>query len=151
MTSDGTSYWAKNEISPYDGAASAMANPRSEGNTTILETPDVLLPADTPAFLTFYWGDGVAVSLLKPDTGVAENTTNGSDGISDLSLNLRQRHMDSACPTLRQEQPLLDTRAHRPGSLCRQACGLPLGLQVLRLHERPAELASTPHGRAPGR
>ena len=88
MTSDGTSYWAKNEISPYDGAASAMANPRSEGNTTILETPDVLLPADTPAFLTFYWGDGVAVSLLKPDTGVAENTTNGSDGISDLSFEI---------------------------------------------------------------
>lgn len=88
MTSDGTSYWAKNEISPYDGTASAMANPRAEGNTTTLETPDVVLPAATPAFASFYWGDGVAVSLIKPQEGIADNTTTASDGISDLSFEI---------------------------------------------------------------
>lgn len=88
MTSDGTSFWDKNEISPYDGTASAMANPRAQGTTTTLESPDVVLPEGTPAFASFYWGDGVAVSLIKPQEGIAENTTKASDGISDLAFEI---------------------------------------------------------------
>lgn len=86
VVSEGSTTWSSNEINPYSGTASAMANPRIDGNTTILETPDVELTE--PAFVSFYWGDAVAISLQKDDTGNAENKTTGSDGISDLSFEI---------------------------------------------------------------
>jgi len=86
VVADGSTSWCANEVNPYAGTASAMANPRSDGNTAILETPDVEVSA--PAFVSFYWGDAVAVSLKKDDTGNVVNTTDGSDGISDLSFEI---------------------------------------------------------------
>jgi len=86
MVSEGSTRWMPNEVNPYLGTASAMVNPRSDSNTTILETPDVRLTE--PAIVSFYWGDDVAVYLNKDDTGTVVNNTTESDGISDLSFEI---------------------------------------------------------------
>ncbi len=85
---EGSTHWDDNSIEPYEGTASAMANPRDPGKTCTMETPDIVLPADAPAYITFFWGDGVAVTLEKPASGYADNTTKGSDGISDMSFEI---------------------------------------------------------------
>ncbi|MDE5941890.1 MAG: choice-of-anchor J domain-containing protein [Muribaculaceae bacterium] len=86
MVASGTTRWSKNEISPYGGKASAMANPRYDGNVTSLETPEIVVSED--AFASFYWGDGVAVGLLKDDSGQVVNTTKGYDGISKVTFEI---------------------------------------------------------------
>jgi len=86
VSGEGSTTWSDNEVNPYAGTASAMANPRSDSKSTILETPDVKVTV--PAFVSFYWGDGVAVSLQKDDTGTVVNNTQGSDGISDVSFEI---------------------------------------------------------------
>lgn len=84
MIAEGTTKWSSNEISPYGGKASAMANPRYDGTTTILETPGIVL--SEAAFASFYWGDGVAVGLQKDDSGQVVNKTTGYDGISKMTF-----------------------------------------------------------------
>lgn len=84
MVQEGNTRWMKNEINPYGGKASAMANPREGGKTTALETPEIKVTE--PAFASFYWGDGVAVSLLKDDSGQVTNNTKGYDGISKITF-----------------------------------------------------------------
>ncbi len=86
MTVEGSTHWAKNEISPYGGKASAMANPRENGKSTALETPDIKV--SEPAFASFYWGDGVAVTLQKDDSGQVTNNTKGYDGISKVTFEI---------------------------------------------------------------
>lgn len=86
ITGEGDTKWKQNDISPFDGKASAMANPRSNGKSCILETPDFVIPADATVQATFFWGDDVAVNLQKHPSGVSENTTKASDGISDLAF-----------------------------------------------------------------
>lgn len=83
----GGTHWDSNTLAPYGGTASAMANPRSTGDTAILESPDVVV--SEASFVTFYWGDDVAIDLIKDTLGQAVNTTKGSDGISDLSFEIR--------------------------------------------------------------
>lgn len=84
---EGSSKWSANNISPYDGTASAMANPRYDGNSCTMETPDFVLPS-AAAYMTFFWGDGVAITLQTPPEGYAQNATKGSDGISDVSFEI---------------------------------------------------------------
>lgn len=86
MVASGATHWTDNQISAYEGKASAMANPRPDGDTAILETPDVVV--SEPSFVTFYWGDDVAVDLVKDELGQAVNTTTGSDGISEVSFEI---------------------------------------------------------------
>lgn len=86
MIASGRTCWDSNTLAPYGGTASAMANARSDGNTAILETPDVVV--NEPSFVTFYWGDDVAIDLVKDTLGQAVNTTKGSDGISDVSFEI---------------------------------------------------------------
>ncbi len=86
MVKEGGTAWAKNEINPYGGKASAMANPREDGQSTVLETPEIKVTEG--AFASFYWGDGVAVSLLKDDSGQVTNNTKGYDGISKITFEI---------------------------------------------------------------
>lgn len=86
MTGEGYTIWDKNEINPYDGTASAFAKAGYNGKECVLETPDFKVTA--PAIASFFWGDGVPVSLLKDESGLKTNTTKGSDGISTVSFQI---------------------------------------------------------------
>lgn len=86
MTGEGYTVWDKNEINPYDGTASAFAKAGYNGKVCVLETPDFKVTA--PAIASFFWGDGVPVSLLKDESGLKTNTTTGSDGISTVSFQI---------------------------------------------------------------
>lgn len=86
VINDGYTMWDKNEISPYDGTASAFARAGYNGVVCTLETPDFVI--SQPAYATFFWGDAVPVSLLKDESGLKTNNTKGSDGISTLSFQI---------------------------------------------------------------
>lgn len=85
-TADGYTRWSRNEINPYDGKASAFAHGGGNDTRAILTTPDFVV--SEPLTLTFFWGDDVAIDLLKDDTGAATNNTTGSDGISTMSFEI---------------------------------------------------------------
>lgn len=86
IVNDGYTKWSKNQISPYDGDASAFANAGYNGNECVLETPDFKITE--PSYATFYWGDDVPVDLLKDESGMRENTTTAADGISAVSFQI---------------------------------------------------------------
>jgi hypothetical protein len=72
--------WSANSIEPFDGKISALASSRSVGDTTILTTPDIVLPANSDLQLAFWWGNDVAVSLKKDNTTIKQNPTTSLDG-----------------------------------------------------------------------
>ena len=68
----GYTYWSTNGINPFDGKKSISALGRSAGDSTIITSMDLQLPA-TPMQLSFYWGNDMCVSLLKDNTGQKHN------------------------------------------------------------------------------
>lgn len=86
MVADNLTRWTQNTINPFDGSATAFANVGHNGKVCTLETPE--FEVSKPAIASFFWGDGVPVSLLKDESGLKTNTTTGADGISTVSFQI---------------------------------------------------------------
>ena len=80
-TKMGYSKWESNNYSPFDGKACASAYGHATGDSTMLVTPEIKLPAADKLRISFWWGNDVPVSLLKDDTTIHKNTTTKLDGI----------------------------------------------------------------------
>jgi hypothetical protein len=77
----GYSRWEDNNIDPYEGKYCVSASVRANNDSTTLFTPDIQIPADMKLQISFWWGNDMAVSLLKDNTTIRTNTTTGNDGI----------------------------------------------------------------------
>lgn len=73
--------WDVTNIGAYEGSQAALSTAGGNGEEAILETPQIALPADEEYQISFYWGNQVAISLQKDETGLVENTTTKPDGI----------------------------------------------------------------------
>ena len=80
VEAEGYTKWDTNTVNPYEGKKSLSAHCNMAASSTILTTPDFVLPAE-PVQISFYWGNDMPVSLKKDDTGLVKNTTTEDDGL----------------------------------------------------------------------
>lgn len=73
---DGSTKWDTSNISPYGGKGmSAIASGYQAGTKTILETPEINIPADGESLISFVWGNAAPVGLSIDATGTKVNET----------------------------------------------------------------------------
>lgn len=80
VESDSYTRWSDNSVKAFEGKYSMSVGCYEEEKQSSLVTPDFTLPAE-PQEISFYWGNGMPVSLEKDETGLMENTSTADDGI----------------------------------------------------------------------
>lgn len=75
-TKEGSTKWDLSNVQAYGGKGhSAMASGYEVGTKAILETPEINLPTDEDALVSFVWGNAAPVGLSIDATGTKVNTT----------------------------------------------------------------------------
>lgn len=77
------SAWTISNYYPYEGKYLASASGRATGDSNILYSPDVKLPADGQYQISFWWGNDNAINLKKDPNNVRTNTFNMTDNSAD--------------------------------------------------------------------
>lgn len=77
------SAWEINDYYPYAGKYIASASGRNVGDTNILYSPDVKLPASGQYQISFWWGNDQPVNLKKDPNSVRTNTFSTTDNGAD--------------------------------------------------------------------
>ncbi len=81
LSDNGYTEWDVTNVGGYEGEQAVYVSPVYDAAGSVLETPEVELPAEGEQQISFYWGNRVAGSLLVDETGLVENTTTAYDGI----------------------------------------------------------------------
>ena len=89
-TATGSTKWSISKIGPFDGKQIAFASGTTSNTEAILTTPEIILPADNPMLLSFFWGNNAPATLRVDATGAAKNTTAKFDGNDGCYLEIRE-------------------------------------------------------------
>ena len=79
-SAQGSTKWQISKIGPFDGKQIAFASGTTSATEAILTTPEIILPADSPMMVSFYWANNAPAALYIDETGTARNTTTKFDG-----------------------------------------------------------------------
>lgn len=77
------SAWEINNRYPYEGKYIASTSGRAAGDTNVLYSPDVKLPASGQYQISFWWGNDQPVNLKKDPNSVRTNTFKTTDNNAD--------------------------------------------------------------------
>lgn len=59
------SKWGVTDFNPFDGKKSVLISGNTDNTNSLLQTPDVVLPANKTMQICFYWGNSVPAGLKK--------------------------------------------------------------------------------------
>lgn len=89
-TATGSTRWSITKIGPFAGKQSAFASGTTSNTTATLTTPEIILPADEPMMVSFFWGNNAPAVLAVDQTGAARNTTTKFDGNDGCYLEIAE-------------------------------------------------------------
>lgn len=77
-TSEAYAKWSTTNFNPFDGNKSLVISGNTNNTNSVIQTPEVILPADKTMQICFYWGNQVPANLTKNAPATAKATESDS-------------------------------------------------------------------------